>query len=443
MNATSPRVTRAVSCRLGPVRLAVVAYATATAIASLGCSSGVRVDREIPSGDAAPASAGPAARWSTDETLAFLYAGEPSTWPTPVLGAEAMWQEFGPVPPVAHPAANPHSQVKEELGRLLFHDGRLSGTGQMSCASCHAPELGWTDGRATSLGHGAEPVSRNAPTVLNSGHLAELFWDGRASSLEELVQRVLHNPTEMRIDAGQLVAGLATSAEYRARFQQAFGDPEPSLRRVVEAIACFVRTVVSDGSSPFDDFLRGERDALSPAALRGLHLFRTRARCANCHNGPLLSDGQFHDLGLSYYGRKLEDLGRYDTTGATADVGRFKTPSLRNVARTGPYMHNGLFDLPGVLNMYAAGMVTLRRNPEQADDPLFPTKSPLLAPVDLSEDDKQDLTQFLDSLTERRRRVRVALPKFAEGPPAADAAGATGAVDDVHKRGAMDEDAGR
>ncbi|MGA0061064.1 MAG: cytochrome-c peroxidase, partial [Planctomycetota bacterium] len=162
----------------------------------------------------------------------------------------------------------------------------------------------------------------------------------------------------------------------------------------------------SDGSAAFDRFLAGEAEARDDAAVRGLHLFRTKARCANCHHGPLLTDFGFHDLGLSYYGRKFEDLGRYRVTGDPADVGRFKTPSLRNVARTAPYMHNGLFALDGVLNMYSAGMATLRRKPEQADDPLFPTKSPLLKELDLDAGEKADVIAFLEALTERRRRVR-------------------------------------
>lgn len=360
-----------------------------------------------------------AAAMSTAETLRFLYRGEPSTWPTPVLDAGVEWREFAEVPPAPHPEHNPHSAAKEELGRLLFHDGRLSGTSQMACASCHTPELGWADGRGTSLGHGAAPLSRNTPSVLNSGHMPDLFWDGRADGLEQLVLRVFHNPSEMRIDEEAMVAGLATSRRYRELFAEAFGDEEPTVARVVHAIACFCRTLNSDGSSDFDKFLRGNSEALSDSALRGMHMFRTQWRCANCHHGPLLSDGRFHNLGLSYYGRKLQDLGRYEITGEAEDVGRFKTPSLRNVARTGPYMHNGLFDLDGVLNMYSAGMVTLRPKPEQETDPLFPKKSVHLVPLDFEGTDKADLTAFLDSLTERRRRVRVELPEFGDFVPPA------------------------
>jgi len=157
--------------------------------------------------------------------------------------------------------------------------------------------------------------------------------------------------------------------------------------------------------------------------VRGLHLFRTTARCLNCHNGPMLTDGQFHNEGLTYYGRKLEDLGRYAVTKNPEDVGKFKTPSLRNIARTAPYMHNGLFDLEGVLNMYNAGMATVRRRADQKDDPLFPTKSKLLQPLGLNQTEKADLKAFLEALTETRIRIRppeLSGKIFVQPAPAAD-----------------------
>ena len=145
---------------------------------------------------------------------------------------------------------------------------------------------------------------------------------------------------------------------------------------------------------------------MSDAAIRGMDLFRRDARCMNCHHGPLFSDGQFHDVGLSYYGRKYEDLGRYNVTGDPADVGRFRTPTLRDVTATGPLMHNGLFQLPGVLNMYNAGMPTLKRKEHQQDDELFPTKSPHLKPLGLNKQDLSDLAAFLSTLEEPKLRVR-------------------------------------
>ncbi|MBL8734857.1 MAG: cytochrome-c peroxidase [Planctomycetes bacterium] len=335
--------------------------------------------------------------------LRAAYAGPPPSWPRPTLDPGVAFVEFGRVPRPKAPD-EPKHEARVALGQLLFFDARLSGPGQMACASCHDAELGWGDGRATSFGHGFQKLARNAPPILNAGLLAHLFWDGRASSLEDQALAVFENPNEMHASAEHVVATLRSSAGYRERFAQAFGG-EPNLAETLRAIADFERTIVSDGSSAFDRFLDGDEDALSDEALRGLHLFRTKARCANCHHGPLLTDGAFHDLGLSYYGRKLQDLGRYEVTKNPQDVGRFKTPSLRNVARTGPYMHNGLFDLDGVIDMYSAGMATLKRKPEQADDPLFPTKSPLLQPLELTPAEKADLRAFLESLSERRRRM--------------------------------------
>lgn len=337
--------------------------------------------------------------------LRAAYSRPPESWPAPTIDPGVEFVELGRVVR-PEPPSDPRHRARVELGRTLFFDARLSGPGQMACASCHDADLGWADGRTTSFGHGFQPLARNAPSILNAAFGGSFFWDGRAATLEDQALAVFENPAEMHASTAHVRSAVASSRGYRAKFAEAFGDGEPTIERTLTAIADFERTIVSDGSSAFDQFLGGKADALTDEAVRGLHLFRTRARCANCHHGPLLTDGRFHDLGLSYYGRKLQDLGRYAVTKDPADVGRFKTPSLRNVARTAPYMHNGLFDLPGVLNMYSAGMATLKRPPALADDPLFPTKSPLLRELGLSAQEKADLTAFLEALTERRRRVR-------------------------------------
>ena len=345
--------------------------------------------------------------------LRASYAGPPANWPAPTIDPGVTFVELGRLPAPTSPR-EPADKAKVALGQALFFDARLSGTGQMACASCHDAELGWADGRATSFGHGFQKLGRNAPTVLNAAYGKHLFWDGRAASLEDQALAVFENANEMHASKAHVVATLASSRGYRERFAAAFGDPEPTIERALAAIAAFERTIVSDGSSAFDQFLAGKQEALSDAAVRGLHLFRTKARCANCHHGPRLSDGGFHNLGLTYYGRKLQDLGRYEVTKDPADVGRFKTPSLRNVERTAPYMHNGLFDLDGVVNMYSAGMADPQPKGAQADDPLFPKRSPLLQKLELSPDEKADLKAFLLSLTERKRRV---------GPPELPAVG--------------------
>lgn len=339
--------------------------------------------------------------------LRAIYSRPASEWPAPHIDdeIEPYYREIGLLPLVTFPTHNPYSDAKAELGKKLFFDPRLSGSGQISCASCHDPDLAFADGRTVSFGHERKELKRNAPSVLNTAFNETFFWDGRADSLEQQAMDVINNVDEMHSNEQLVKEKLGRIPDYTNEFAQVFGSPEITLARVGMAIATFERTVTSRGND-FDSFLRGDTNALSDEAIRGLHLFRTDARCVNCHNGPNFTDNKFHNEGLTYYGRKLEDLGRYAVTKNPADVGKFKTPSLRNIARTAPYMHNGLFDLDGVLNMYNAGMATVRPKPEQKDDPLFPVKSSHLRPLGLNKQDLADLKAFLESLTETRLRMR-------------------------------------
>lgn len=339
--------------------------------------------------------------------LRGAYNKPPREWPAAELDepVKGHFVELGLLPPIPYPTNNPYSFAKAELGKKLFFDPRLSGSGQISCASCHDPDLAFADGRTVSFGNERKELKRNAPTILNIGLGHSFFWDGRADTLEKQAMDVVHNEDEMNSNADLVEKRLNAIPGYTNDFQTVFGSPKITMPRVAQAIATFERTLSSRGNS-FDSFLRGDTNALSDAALRGLHLFRTTARCINCHQGPNFTDEKFHNEGLSYYGRKLQDLGRYEITREPKDVGAFKTPTLRNIARTGPYMHNGLFDLDGVLNMYNAGMPTLRRNARQKEDPLFPTKSSHLQPLGLNSQDLGDLKAFLESLTETRLRLR-------------------------------------
>jgi len=358
------------------------------------------------------------------EELRAVYAGDSGQWPAPNVDPGVEWRELGLLPSAEHPADNPHTPAKERLGRALFFDPRLSGSGQIACASCHDPDLGWADGRTTSFGHSRKHLARNAPTIRNAVFHRQLFWDGRADSLEDQAEQVLLNPDEMRSGPEHVAAVLGGEEGYRALFRDAFGDDTIDLRRAAEAIACFERTVVGGGSR-FDAFLKGNRQALSDEAVLGLDLFRREARCLNCHHGPTLSDGRFHDLGLSNYGRPFEDLGRFRITGDPADSGTFRTPGLRDVTATSPLMHNGLFELPVVLTLYNAGMPTVRppKDPPAHDAPI-PTKSPHLRPLGLNTQDLADLQAFLGSLEEPRRRVRPpAIPGLdADDAPRGDTA---------------------
>ena len=336
--------------------------------------------------------------------LREVYRGDPAGWPPPQVDPGVEWREIGLLPAVEHPASNPFSPSKVELGRTLFFDARLSVSGKISCASCHEPSLGWADGRPVSQPAAKQPA-RNTPTVRNAAFQPALFWDGRATSLESQAAEALAEPKEMAATREHVEVLLAASTGYRKLFAAAFPDRPITFEAVVDAIACFERTIVG-GRSRFDDFLQGDAAVLSEAEILGLDLFRREARCMNCHHGPVFSDGRFHDLGLSFHGRSNEDLGRFAVTDAVADRGRFRTPTLRDVTQTTPLMHTGIFGLPGVLNMYNAGMVTLKRHPHERHDPLIPVKSPHLRPLGLNRQDLADLAAFLGTLEEPRRPMR-------------------------------------
>lgn len=340
--------------------------------------------------------------------LRAQYSRPSSQWPAPEIddSVKPHFQEIGVLPNVPHPAENPYTDAKAELGKKLFFDPRLSGTGEMSCTSCHEPDLGWADGRTLAFGHSRKELKRNTPSILNAGLIHPLFWDGRSTSLEDQARDVLLNEDEMRNTPEGIRERLAKIPGYTNEFAKVFGSPEPTIQNVAKAIATFERTVTSKRNQ-FDLFARGESEIITDAAVRGLHIFRTTGRCINCHMGPLFSDNRFHNNGLSNYGRKGQDLGRYDVTKKAENVGEFKTPSLRNVTRTAPYMHHGMFDLETALDMYNAGMPNIKRRPNQANDPLFPTKSPLLKELGLNEHDIADLKAFLETLTDTRSRVRL------------------------------------
>ncbi len=347
--------------------------------------------------------------------LRDISRGDPRAWPHPRVDPGVEWREIGLLPEVVHPESNPLSVEKATLGRALFFDARLSSSGKLACVSCHEPSLGWTDGRGVSEPRGKGP-GRNTPTIRNAAFQATLFWDGRAASLEEQIEEALLNPAEMAADREQVVRLLATIPGYRQLHDAAFPDRAIGFATVVEALACFERTVVG-GRSRFDAFMKGDAAVLSDEEVLGLDLFRRDARCMNCHHGPTFSDGRFHDLGLSFHGRTNEDLGRYRITRDPADKGRFRTPTLRDVTQTSPLMHTGMFELRGVLAMYNAGMVTLKRQPFERFDEEFPTKSPHLKPLGLNRQDLADLAAFLETLEEPARGMRPpTLPGIADPP---------------------------
>ena len=325
--------------------------------------------------------------------LRRLYSAPLASWPRPRIEGDGGYREMAPIVPVL-PDAVPAPLL--QLGSRLFFDPALSASGSIACASCHRPEHAFADTQAISPGHEGRRGRRNAPALVGVAHAAPLFWDGRAPTLEAQALGPIADAAEMAMPLDRLPAKLAALPGYGEAFAAAFGDGEVTLARIQSALATYQRTLTPPATR-FDEFLRGRADALDARELLGLHLFRTKARCMTCHDGPTLADNRFHNLGLTYYGRKLEDLGRYRVSGDPADVGAFRTPTLRSVAQSGPWMHNGVFtSLRGILNLYNAGMPRPRpANAAQAADPLFPQTSRLLRPLELKEDELRALEAFL------------------------------------------------
>ena len=367
--------------------------------ALLAGGAGLMMSMDGRASDAIPAGVACAADKGWDMAcLRQLYAQPIARWPRPQVADGVTPAEMAPVSAMPLPQVPPQVAA---LGQRLFNDPRLSRSNAVACISCHSPAHSFADSKRVSVGHEGRLGQRNTPGLLGVAQIKPLFWDGRASTLEEQALGPLQHPDEMAMDVPALAAKLAALDDYPAQFNAAFGKKEGvTLPRILTALADYQRTLLPPVTR-FDTFLAGERTALNDRELLGLHLFRTKARCMSCHSGALLTDQQFHNLGLTYYGRKkYEDLGRYLVTGRDEDVGKFRTPGLRGVAQSGPWMHNGLFpQMVGLLNMYNAGMSRpVPHNAQQAADPKFPVTSPLLQPLQLTSAEIIALKSFLEVL---------------------------------------------
>ena len=299
------------------------------------------------------------------------------------------------LPPVPIPADNPPTAETIALGRKLFYDMRLSKDNTVSCASCHNPNLAFTDGRPLARGVGGMLGIRNAPTLLNAAYSPLQFWDGRAKSLEEQSAAPIENPLEMDQKHEVSVSKIGKDPAYQAEFAQAFGPGTVTLSKIQKSLASFERTLLS-GNSPFDQYqYGGNKQALSPAAIHGLAIFQDpqKGNCAVCHtidkNYALFTDGKFHNTGAGVNGAgDFTDLGRFNSTKIVTTKGEFKTPTLRDIALSAPYMHDGsLKTLHDVVDFYAGGG---NSNP-------FLDKE--MKPLNLSAQDRADLVKFLESLT--------------------------------------------
>ncbi|HET8550334.1 MAG TPA: cytochrome c peroxidase [Bryobacteraceae bacterium] len=271
---------------------------------------------------------------------------------------------------VPAPGDNPSTPEKIALGRQLFHDKRLSRDNSFSCATCHNPERAFTDDKPLAIGVAQRKGTRRSPAIINRGYGRSFFWDGRTSVLEEQVLLPIVNPVEMDLSLDEIPGRTGLDA-----------------KTVASALATYVRSILA-GDSPFDRYIAGDRSALSDSARRGLALFRGKGNCATCHVGPNLTDEKFHNTGVGWNGASFSDRGRAGVSGRREDEGAFKTPTLREVARRAPYMHDGrLATLEEVIAFYDEGGT---RNPSLDSE---------IRPLRLKEQEKADLLAFLHALT--------------------------------------------
>ena len=334
------------------------------------------------------------------------------------------------LPPVPIPADNPQSEAKIQLGDRLFHDTRFSADGKVACSTCHEESKAFTDGRRVSQGFKGLTGTRNAPTVVNAAYMHTLFWDGREPDLEGQAKQPPVNPVEGGLPSHEpLLAVIRKDPGYVKAFKAVFGvgARDITMDHVAKAIASFERTVIS-GDSPFDRYrYGGEPDALDAAQIRGLEVFLGQGRCVSCHRieetQALFMDNRFHNIGVGFKrirgkeartaeaflaskragasvdktvltSENMSELGRFAVTENLTQIGAFKTPTLRNVDLTAPYMHDGsLKTLEDVVDFYNNG------GREKETDPLSGFLSGGIRPLDLSDQQKEDLVAFLKALT--------------------------------------------
>lgn len=329
--------------------------------------------------------------------LRGAYERDKTLWPSPTIDSTAVFQELGAL--LSVPNIDKKDKPLIELGKMLFYDPRLSSSDKIACATCHIDKEHWADKQTLAVGHEGLVGTRNTPSIENVWIQKELFWDGRANSLQEQQIMSIENHVEMFQDIEALPQKIKSIKGYHKYFKKVFGSKEITKEQILDAIAAFQRTIVSN-PTPFDKFVLGDYKQLSDKQVLGLHLFRTKARCINCHNGPYFTDLQYHNQGFTFYKRKREDLGRYNVTKDPSDVGKMKTPGLRNVMHTGPWFHMGIFpNIQSVIGMYNAGMNVPYRREEFKDDPMFPITSPLIKRLELTKEEQEAIIAFLEALS--------------------------------------------
>jgi cytochrome c peroxidase len=331
-----------------------------------------------------------------------LLGQQPADDPLALLKARFQRPRFVP-----HPADNPTTPARVALGKRLFADKRLSADGSEACASCHDPRLAFADGETTGKGITGRPLARHTPSLWNVAFSPVLLWDGRASGLEDQVRFPVEHPDEMGSSLEAAAQRLARDETYVRAFAEAFPlSPEVSPGTIAKALAAYERTLVSPPTR-FDRWVAGKADALTPAEVRGLKLFAGKARCIACHTGFAFTDHNFYDIGLPD-DAKAPDRGRGKEIGLPTADHAFKTPTLRELAWTAPYMHNGaLATLEDVLRFYEGGGVD---RPTRAKD--------LPVPLVLTDAERADLLAFLESLSSETPPQPSSEPWVGSGRPA-------------------------
>ncbi|MCU0760944.1 MAG: c-type cytochrome [Steroidobacteraceae bacterium] len=298
------------------------------------------------------------------------------------------------LPAVSHPVDNPGTPAKIALGQQLFVDPRLSGSGKMACQGCHYRQYGWTDAQVLSKRDDGKMNTRHTPTIYNVGYQTSWYWDGRSATLEAQVLAAWRNQTGA--DPAKVAALLNTIPGYASQFEAVFGGPATP-ETVVKALAAWLRALVST-DSPWDRYEQGQKAAVSKDAIAGYALFMGKGRCSACHTPPTYGNGDFHNVGLEA-GKASPDPGRANVTKNPADTSAFKTPTLRSVALSAPYFHDGSVPtLEDAVRYMASG--------GKAD----PNKSPLLTPTGLTDGEIRQVVAFLKSLTSEERWEAPKLP---------------------------------
>ncbi len=341
---------------------------------------------------------------------------------------------LAPLPAVPEPPDNPITKAKAELGAMLFFDPKLTGDASLSCGDCHDPKQGWAFADPISRGYPGTVHWRNSQTVVNTGFLGKLFWQGNSNSLEKQAPTANKGAVAGNGEDDVMEARLRQTPEYIKRFKEVFGTSQPNLGHAWMAIATFERAMLTQKDTPLDRYLKGDKSALSAKAVEGMNLFTGKANCIECHNGPMLTDEKYYNTGVSRpvefeetgmnqitfrwenyakgvhekkYREWKDDAGLYYTTKRDKDAGKFRTPPLRYVAFTAPYMHAGqLFTLEEVVDFYNDGGGTNEFTER------YGNKTPILQPLGLSDGEKESIVAFLEELS--GEEIIMPIPKVPE-----------------------------